>query len=56
MEDDDDDDFGDDDDGGEREEIRPVRERKANKRESVVEKNISVGSIAQSMRGEGEYK
>ncbi|MCI4390208.1 hypothetical protein PGIGA_G00120000 [Pangasianodon gigas] len=43
----------DDDDEGEKEEIRPVRERKVNRRESVLEKNLSVGSMAQSLRGEG---
>ncbi|KAB5537051.1 hypothetical protein PHYPO_G00114380 [Pangasianodon hypophthalmus] len=43
----------DDDDEEEKEEIRPVRERKVNRRESVLEKNLSVGSMAQSLRGEG---
>ncbi|KAM9444217.1 protein timeless homolog [Clarias gariepinus] len=41
------------DNEGENEEIRPVRERKVKRRESVVEKNISVGSMAQSLRAEG---
>lgn len=43
----------DDDDDGEKEEIRPVREKKVNRRESIVEKNINVGSMAQSLRREG---
>lgn len=46
----------DDYDDGEKEETRPVRERKVNRRESIVEKNISVGSMAQSLRREGEYQ
>ncbi|KAF5908745.1 protein timeless, partial [Clarias magur] len=40
-------------DEGEKEEIRPVRERKVNRREIVVDKNISVVSMAQSLRAEG---
>ncbi|MCJ8744452.1 hypothetical protein PDJAM_G00118890 [Pangasius djambal] len=51
LEEDDDDDDADDE--GEKEEIRPVRERKVTRRESVVEKNLSVGSVAQSLQGEG---
>ncbi|XP_058228807.1 protein timeless homolog isoform X1 [Hemibagrus wyckioides] len=43
----------DDHDEGEKEEIRPVRQKKVNRRESVVEKNASVASMAQSLRGEG---
>lgn len=50
------DELEDDDDDGEKEETRPVRERKFNRRESIVEKNISVGSMAQSLRREGEYQ
>lgn len=50
------DELEDDDDDGEKEETRPVRERKVNRRESIVEKNISVGSMAQSLRREGEYQ
>lgn len=42
-----------DDDEEEKEEIRPVRERKVNSREGVVEKSISVGSMAQSLQREG---
>lgn len=44
----------DDDDGVEV--IRAVQEKKVNRRESVVEKTIIVGSVAQRVRGEGEYR
>ncbi|XP_060714550.1 protein timeless homolog [Tachysurus vachellii] len=50
LEEDDDDD---DRDEGEKEEIRPVRQKKVNKRESVVGKNVSVESMAQRLQGEG---
>ncbi|XP_060766710.1 protein timeless homolog [Neoarius graeffei] len=49
LEEDDDD----DDDDGVEEVIRAVQEKKVNRRESVVEKNIIVGSVAQRLRGEG---
>lgn len=45
----------DDHDEGEKEEIRPVRQKKVNRRESVVKKNASVASMALSLRGEGKY-
>lgn len=51
-----DEDEDDDRDEGEKEEIRPVRKMKVTKRESVVEKNLSVESMAQRLQGEGEYK
>lgn len=46
----------DDDDEGIKEEIRAVQERKVNRRESVMGKNVIVGSVAQSLQREGEYK
>ncbi|GAA6107907.1 protein timeless homolog [Tachysurus ichikawai] len=48
-----DEDEDDDRDEGEKEEIRPVRKMKVTKRESVVEKNLSVESMAQRLQGEG---
>ncbi|KAK3512612.1 hypothetical protein QTP70_018623 [Hemibagrus guttatus] len=50
LEEDDDDD---DHDEEEKEEIRPVRQKKVNRRESIVGKNASVESMAQSLRAEG---
>lgn len=45
-----------DDEEEKREEIRPVRERKVNSREKVVDRNVGVGLMAQSLREEGAYQ
>lgn len=44
-----------DDEEGKKEEIRPVQERKVNRREKV-DRNVGVGLMAQSLREEGAYQ